>query len=142
LYLMELGDERVIPFTPAQLDDIAGRCLTVTKKIKTVQYRDVKFRLIQTMRGMLRSRIAGATLRITFFIASYIGGFLNVIICNIEDHKVHMAYSILVNGIDPEALKIKIKHNIEVSRVKCLGKYDGGSIPELDAFLQEGMDAS
>jgi exoribonuclease R len=142
LYLMELGEERVVPFAPAQLDDIAGRCLTVTKKIKTVQYRDVKFRLIQTMSGMLRSRIAGATLRITFFIASYIGGFLNVIICNIEEHKVHMSYSILVKGIDPEALKFKIKHNIEVSRIKCLGKYDGGSIPELDAFLQGVLDAS
>lgn len=142
LFLTDLGEERTIPFAPAQLDDIAERCLTMTKKMKTVQYRDVKFRLIQTMSGMLRSRTAPAPLRITFFITSYTGTFLNVIICNIEEHRVHMSYSILVKGVDSEALEFKTKHTIEVSRVKCLGKYDGGSIPELDAFLQGFMDAS
>lgn len=135
LYITDLGEERTVPFTPAQLDDIANRCLTVTKNMKKVQYRDTKFRLIQTMNNMLTNEDT-TSLHVTFFITSYTGLFLNAIVCNIQEHKVHLSYSILVEGVDPATLDFKTKHSIQITRVKCLGKYDGGSIPELDEYLR------
>ena len=87
LFLSDIGENRVVPFTTEQLDDIANRCLTMAKKMKNIQYRDIKFRLIQTMNNMLQNNIP---LHIVFFITSYTGLFLNVIVCNIQEHKVHM----------------------------------------------------
>lgn len=133
LFLTDIGENRVVPFTTEQLDDIANRCLTMAKKMKNIQYRDIKFRLIQTMNNMLQNNIP---LHIVFFITSYTGLFLNVIVCNIQEHKVHMSYSILVEGIEPNTIEFKIKHTIQITHVKCPGKYDGGSIPELDRYLR------
>ena len=134
LFLTDLGENHVVPFTSEQLDDIANRCLTMTKKMKTIQYRDTKFRLIQTMNNTLcHNRLS---LHITFFITSYTGVFLNVIVCNIGEHKVHMSYSIIVDGIEPDNIDFNEKKSINITHVKCPGKYDGGSIPQLDTFLR------
>jgi len=119
------------PFTKIELDELSEKCLSITKNIKKVQYRDTKFRLIQVMNNML---LYEKQIYNTFFITSYKSPFLNLIICKIGDTKVHMSYTIRMKKFIHDD-DDKTKHTLLITVVNCLGKFDAGSIPELDKYV-------
>jgi exoribonuclease R len=136
LYLKNMNENIETPFSPGQLDNIANECINMTKKIKNIQYRDTKFRLVQVIRNIFLLH-PDRPVHLTFFVSSYKGLFLNIIICNIENYKVYMSYTLRVKNFDTMQVPIKNKITIPITRVMSLKQYDEGSIPELDSYLLE-----
>ena len=96
--------------------------------MKKHQYKDIKFRLIQTMNTML---LLENSLTLEYFITSYTGMFLNIIIFKIGDHNVHMSYTLRVKNYNYIHDTKKI-YSVSIKKVNCFKKFDNGTIPELD----------
>jgi exoribonuclease R len=133
IYLRTVSAELVTPFTNDALTGVADTCLQVSKSMKKVQYRDTKFRLLQTMSHML-SLSPGEPIRTTFFVTGYKVPFLNLIVCKIGDHQVRMSYTLRVKKFTYD-IKLHEKHVVEVMSVGRIGKFDEGILPDLDAFV-------
>ena len=103
----------------------------MTKLIKNIQYKDTKFRLIETINYMLLQTVY---VNITFYVSSYTGMFLNIIISNIDAHSVYLSYTLRVPNLQTK-YTIKEANKLLISKVKCIGKFDQGSIPELDSLF-------
>ena len=119
------------PFTNEELEKYSNECARVSKLMKGVQYKDTKFRLIQTMHCML---MKNTSIRISYFVSSYTGLFLNLIIDGIDEHSVYLSYTLRIPI--PKMKKkyeIKKKEELVITRVNCMNEFDEGSIPELDA---------
>jgi len=139
-----------MPFTESELEQYANRCLTVAKQDKKTQYLDIKFRLLQVIHNML---LAGKQVVLEYYVTSYSGLFLNVIISKINTFQtskgsdscfatkatfdVHMSYTLRVkkykNPIEPKQM-----HRVEITRVNCFEKHDENTLPELDKQLLWG----
>ena len=136
----ELIDEKKsynlkIPFTLENLQNLSNKCLIETKKFKKIQYKDNKFRYIQIMNLMLLNL---DTLNLKFYLTSYKKPFLNLIICNINNFNIYLSYTLKISALDinyNHLINKNIYYEIEISNVNCLGKYDQGSIPELDNYI-------
>ena len=134
LYLKNLGmlglDE---PFQKKKLEELNFNCTFETKKCKKIQYKDNKFRYIQIMNLMLKD---SNHLKLKYYFTSYKQPFLNLIICNINDFNIYLSYTLKVYGLTIDYNFSGILNNnvyeINISFVNCLGKFDEGSIPELD----------
>jgi exoribonuclease R len=70
-----------MPFSESELEQYANMCLTVAKQDKKTQYLDIKFRLLQVIHNML---LAGEHVMLEYYVTSYSGLFLNVIISKIN----------------------------------------------------------
>tara|TARA_B110000967_G_scaffold187821_1_gene210080 strand:- start:9 stop:1421 length:1413 start_codon:yes stop_codon:yes gene_type:complete len=130
IHLKQTIPALMVPFTNEQLVKYSSNCVKITKSIKNIQYKDTKFRLIQTMNQLLIER---GVINITYYISSYTGIFLNIIINSIDSKCVYLSYTLRVSNSQKEYI-IKEQYNLLISNVKCLGKFDEGSIPELDAL--------
>ena len=75
-----------------------------------------------------------AYLEITFFLSCYSGLFLNIIICNINEHQIYMSYVLRVKNYNKK-IQFNEKKTIKVTRVNCFEKFDNDTIPELDYYL-------
>jgi len=117
-----------IPFTNQQLEIYSSKCMEVSKTIKKTQYKDTKYRLLQTMNTMLLSRPA---LTIQYYVSCYLKSFLNIIICNINDHTVYLSYTLRIPDLQAEYVVKQVK-TLAVTKVNYTNKFDEGSIPELD----------
>jgi exoribonuclease R len=117
-----------IPFTNEQLVKYSADCVKITKSIKNIQYKDTKFRLIQTINCML---LQTDVVNISYYISSYTGSFLNIIISHIDSSCVYLSYTLRIPNLQTPYV-LKQQYNLSISTVKCLGKFDEGSIPELD----------
>ena len=117
-----------VPFSNDQLKKYSNDCLKLTKVIKNIQYKDTKFRLIQTMSMML---LTCESIDIVYYVTSYTRGFLNIIINKINEHTVYLSYTLRINDIQTEYI-LKEEKQLAITEVNCLGKFDEGSIPELD----------
>jgi len=126
--IKNINNELIVPFNNHQLKKYSDDCMTLTKVIKNIQYKDTKFRLIQTINNML---LNNESVNINYYVSSYTGTFLNIIICNINEHSVYLSYTLRIFDLQPEYI-IKEKNNLIITKVKCIGKFDQGSIPELD----------
>ena len=133
LYLKNLGmlglDE---PFQKKKLEDLSFKCSLEHKKCKKIQYKDNKFRYIQIMNLMLQDN---NHLKLKYYFTSYKQPFLNLIICNINDFNIYLSYTLKIYGLTSDYNFNEILNNtyeINISTVNCLGKFDEGSIPELD----------
>lgn len=136
---LSLTSERqvAIPFSESVLEEYANRCLTVAKQDKKTQYLDIKFRLLQVIHNML---LRGESVTLEYYITSYSGLFLNVIISKINacaSFDVHMSYTLRVKKYD-KSIDPKQTHCVEITRVNCFTKYDENTLPELDAQLLLG----
>jgi len=132
IYLRKNDNSLIIPFSNNDLNILSNRCLYAGKNMKKIQYKDVKFRFIHTMFNMLLTR---EDITLTYFITSYSGLFLNLIICKIDDHDVHMSYTIRSRKFNGE---INNNHkSVKITKVKCLQTYDEGCIPELERHILE-----
>lgn len=134
IYLRKNDNNLIIPFSNDDLNILSNKCLYTSKNMKKIQYKDIKFRLIHTMHNMLLTR---ENITLTYFITSYSGLFLNIIICKIDDHDVHISYTIRTRRFNGE---INNSHNsVKITRVNCLQTYDEGSIPELERHILENI---
>ena len=125
--------QNAMPFSKEQLDMYASRSYTYAKKMKKVQYADTKFRLIQTMSHMLTT--TRTPIHITYFITSYTGLFLNIIISSMGDHPIYISYTLRIkNFYGPPGAPHDI-YDLDITEVHCPGEYDQGSIPELDQLM-------
>ena len=120
-----------IPFSDKQLEKYSNDCLKMTKTVKNIQYKDTKFRLIQTMGQML---LTTGSLDLQYYITSFTGMFLNIIINKINEHVVYLSYTLRITDLNTE-YTMKEEKSITITKVKCLGKFDQGSIPELDKLF-------
>ena len=119
-----------IPFSNQQLEKYSNECLKMTKTVKNIQYKDTKFRLIQTMNQMLQTN---GSLDLQYYITSYSGMFLNIIINKINDHVVYLSYTLRIIKKHVEFVTKKEKHII-ITKVNCLTQFDTNTIPELEEF--------
>ena len=122
----------LVPFVNTQLEQYANSCVKTTKSMKNIQYKDTKFRLIQSINHMLEKQ---ELVKIKYYISSYTGTFLNIIICKINFHSVYISYTLRRLSLTTTFI-IKEEKELIISKVNCMGKYDEGSIPELDVLFQ------
>lgn len=131
IYFKNKQKDYNIPFSEQELDQLARKCMNVTRFEKKNQYLDIKFRLLQVMANMIYER---KKITIEYYITGYSGLFLNIIICKINKFHVHMSYTLRVRDyamdIDP-----KKKDFISITHVNCFTDYDENTIPELDAYV-------
>ena len=129
IHLKKQADYLIAPFINTQLEKYSNDCVRISNTTKKIQYKDIKFRMIQTMSQLL---IDKQILTIGYFVSSYIGSFLNIIINSINEHSIYISYTLRIEDLQTE-YKIKEMKHINITKVKCIGKFDQGSIPELDA---------
>jgi len=120
------------PFSNYELEGLSKKCLQVTKQVKKIQYQDIKFRLIQCMSGLLTTH---KSICITYFVTSYTGLFLNIIICKINDFNVHLSYVLRIKNYKEDIHKEK--YTIHITTINPPHKFDEGTIPELDQFFKK-----
>jgi exoribonuclease R len=132
IYLRINDNNLIIPFSNDELDILSDKCLYAGKNMKKIQYNDIKFRLIHTMFNILLTR---EIITLTYFITSYNGLFLNLIICKMDEHDIYMSYTIRTRIFNGEITK---NHkSVKITKVNCLKKYDEGCIPELEKHILE-----
>ena len=119
-----------VPFSNDDLVKYSNSCMRLSKSMKNVQYKDTKFRLIQVMHNMLLNK---EKVTISYFISSYTGLFLNIIIEGINEHSVYLSYTLRIPELNAN-YEIRKKYTLNITKVNCIGKYDQGSIPELDSL--------
>jgi ribonuclease R len=119
-----------VPFSNDDLVKYSNSCMRLSKSMKNVQYKDTKFRLIQVMHNMLLNK---EKVTISYFISSYTGLFLNIIIEGINEHSVYLSYTLRIYKLNTN-YETRKKYTLNVTKVNCIGKYDQGSIPELDSL--------
>ena len=59
---------------------------------------------------------------------------IKIIINKINEHVVYLPYTLRITDRNIEYI-IKEEKHITITKVYCLGKYDQGSIPELDELF-------
>ena len=131
IHVKNINHEITVPFTNHQLEKYSNDCMKITKVIKNIQYKDTKFRLIQTINNML---LNNEFVNITYYVSSYTGTYLNIIISNINEHSVYLSYTLRISDLQHE-YTIKQSNNLIITKVNCIGKFDQGSLPELDSLF-------
>ena len=127
-----VGDNNLeVPFTNYELETYSNDCSVVSKKMKNIQYKDNKFRLIQVMDRFLSSN---QSVTITYYVTSYTNTFLNIIINRINDHDIYISYTLRILNMKKE-YNSKQYLNLKITKVNIPGKFDQGSIPELDQLF-------
>jgi exoribonuclease R len=116
-----------IPFSEQELDQFATKCMKITRVEKKNQYLDIKFRLLQVMHNMI---LKNKKICIEYYITSYSGLFLNLIICKINAFNVHMSYTLRIRNYLKE-INPKEKNILTITQVNCFTDYDENTIPEL-----------
>lgn len=120
-----------VPFSNDDLVKYSNSCMRLSKSMKNLQYKDTKFRLIQVMHNMLSNK---ENVTISYFISSYTGLFLNIIIEGINEHSIYLSYTLRITKLNTN-FETRKKYTLNVTKVNCIGKYDQGSIPELDSLF-------
>ena len=128
IHLKNTIHDLCVPFTNDQLMKYSNDCVRLTKSIKNIQYKDTKFRIIQTMNNMLMNN---ENVTIQYYVTSYTGLYLNIIICNINEHCVYLSYTLRISDLQT-TYEIKLVKSLDITRVNCIDKFDEGTIPELD----------
>jgi len=128
LYLKNINNTIENPFTKEQLKEISLNSVTKNRSVKKIQYSDNKFRLIQVMNDIIKLK---KYLQIEYYITGYINGFINIIINKIDNFNIYLSYSLKRNNYKKNIDK-SIIFKLDIKNVNCRGKFDEGSIPELD----------
>ena len=131
--------EKSLPWTVEELDNIAKYCHDVTKKEKSIQYHDYKFRVIQLLSELVKNN----KIMIGVKINQYTGLFLNCTINKImiDNHNNVMTFntniSYSLRGRDFKFNNMQCEEIlIEIKNINILGKFDEGTLPDLDIFLR------
>jgi len=131
IHLKNSNHDLRVPFSNDQLKKYSEDCLKMSKSIKNIQYKDTKFRLIQTMSNML---LINDTIVLGYYVTCYKANFLNIIINKINEHTVYLSYTLRIADLQTE-YTLKEEKQMIIKEVNCIGKFDEGGIPELDVFF-------
>jgi len=131
IFLKKDNNELKIPFELDKLDKLSEKCVIENKNIKKIQYKDDKFRLIQVMNTMF---LYYPILHLSFYITSYKNPFFNIIINKINEHSIYISYTLKIYNSN-YTFNPKFIHNLSITYVNIPGKFDQGSIPELDYYI-------
>ena len=133
---------RPIPWTKEQLDVISNNCHYVSKKERSIQHGDKKFRMIQLFNNLILKK---NKVEIGFIVNSYTGMFLNCIIdklfINGCEYNIQMSYTLrITNMIVKYDLNLEnFSKTISINSVTPFKNYDEGTIPELDDYLKNNL---
>ncbi len=119
------------PFSIDKLHELSNLCFIATKQNRKIYYKEHKFRLVQVMNTLLFNK---TPVSISYFISSYISNYLNIIINRINEFNVHLSYTLRIADYNYKPDN-KTTYDLVITRVKCPGKFDQGSIPELDELF-------
>ena len=136
IHLKNTNNNLPVPFSNDQLKKYSVDCSKMTKVIKNIPYKDTKFRLIHCMNDML---LTNNTIDIVYYITSYTGMFLNIVINKINEHTVYLSYTLRITDLQTKYI-CKEEKQITITKVNCMGKFDEGSIPELDKLFIHPKD--
>jgi len=131
IHLQTQNPNLPVPFTNQQLDLYSNKCLITSKAVRNIQFKDKKFRIIQTISSLLSREVP---INIGFYISSYMSPFLNIIIRNVNDSSMYMSYTLRVSELQTDYV-VRETYYLDITHVNCPGKFDEGSIPELDKLF-------
>jgi ribonuclease R len=131
IHLKNSNHDLRVPFSNDQLKKYSDDCLKMSRSIKNIQYKDTKFRLIQTMSAML---VINDTIDLGYYVTCYKANFLNIIINKINEHTVYLSYTLRIADLQTE-YTLKEEKQMIIKEVNCIGKFDEGGIPELDKLF-------
>jgi exoribonuclease R len=132
IHLRHYDDSNIeLPFDKQELEILADRIHCKSKQEKKIQFADNKFRLVQVISCMIQSN---ENVNIKFRITGYKNLFINCIITMVNDFNIYLSYSIRIKNINYVEVRNN-SHDLDITHVNVLGKYDQGSIPELDSYL-------
>lgn len=132
IHLKKYNIDLEIPFDLNKLQGLSEKCVVETKKIKKIQYKDDKFRLIQIMNLLLYEF---ENIQLSFYITSFKQHFLNIIINKINEHNIYISYTLKIKNNINYIHNPKYTYNLNITYVNIPGKFDEGSIPELDNYI-------
>jgi len=126
------------PWTLDELTLISNRCYQITKKEKSRQYDDQKFRMIQHISNLILTN----DVHIKFKITGYTGLFLNCLISNLLiknsdselEHRINISYT-LRNSNFNYCHQPDNNYIIKINSVNPIEQFDEGSIPDLDNYI-------
>lgn len=120
-----------IPFAPKDLNLMAQYLDKISKKERKIQYDDKKFRAIEQLHAL-------TPFRLEFSVTGYTGLFLNVMLEAVNEANISVSYTLRVGddyrGWD-SFFQDHPTHAVMVHTVNVPGKYDKGTFPELDRYL-------
>ena len=120
-------------WTSEELKHISQSCYHITKKEKSIQYNDQKFRIFQLLHNLIEHNI----IQIKFRIIGYSGLFLNCsinrIIINNKSYMVQLSYTLRKRNLKYET-NID-DHTLIITKINPLEEYDEGKLIELDEYV-------
>lgn len=73
--------------------------------------------------------------QLSFYITSFKQPFLNIIINQIYEYNIYISYTLKIKNNINYVHNPKFIHNLNITYVNIPGKFDEGSIPELDNYI-------
>ena len=116
-----------------ELKNISEKCYHVTKKEKSIQYDDQKFRIIQLLYYLVQHNIIQIRFKITGYSGLFLNCNINRIIINQQSYKVNISYSLRRRNLN---YRMDVNnHIIGITQVNPFEEYDEGKLVELDYYL-------
>ena len=75
---------------------------------------------------------------IEYYITSYSGLFLNLIINKIDNFNVHMSYTLRTRDYTKQ-INPKDKYKLTIKKVNCFVNYDENTIPGANGFIMNNI---
>ena len=123
------------PFSENEIVKMIEHSNIVNKKLKKIQFRDSKFRILHCMQESLNGG-QKYSYEIDFYIFSFFYPYVNVIIHKMDNIDVYVSYTLKrdnIHLINSNLLNRSI--HCKITKVNCCNYYDEGCLPELDKKL-------
>lgn len=140
------NDNVVFPLKKEAIYEIMEHCNEINKKIKKIQYTDLKYRIVQAMDNRLYTKTyeniyEQPVIAIKMKIRSYSGIFLNIVVSQIDQYPVYIIMTFKRQFLNHEKINKFIKNNTIIDgtiRTIYFQKsvMDAGKFPELEQFLR------
>lgn len=145
IMIKKVNEKVVFPFKKKKIYDIMEHCDEINKKIKKLQYNDIKYRTVQAMDNMLFKKTTYNiykqwVIAIKFKIRSYSGIFLNIQVIKIDEYPVYLTMTFKRQFLNDVKINNLIKNNVIINgtiRTILFQKsmMDAGKFPDLENFL-------
>lgn len=125
------------PFSKKELDLISGRCQSMTKYMRKIQFQDTKLRTIQTISNIKNSFTVKISVRFVSYSGLFVNFIINKIIYNNEEHKVSVSYVLRIRDYQFISYwKLNTESIITINEINLPGRFDENTLPELDNFIK------
>ena len=123
------------PFSENEIKKMIEQSNVVNKSLKKLQFRDMKFRMLQTMEETLHLNIS-KSFTIEFYIFSHLKPYLNIVIHKIDNDSSYLSLTLKrpkIEYVDENLINKKL--SCTITKINCCNYYDEGSLPELDTVI-------